>query len=143
MEGKPARKRKRPPAAPRAKIGALEAKLPLGRALRVERGRDGALVSIREPAGRVELEFEIAVTKDGPRVRVRAAALEIEAAERLTARCKEFHVEAGRGTLSVEETVALGWRVGDALQALHAVGVVYRDITCRRRSRPGVGELRA
>lgn len=65
----------------------------------VSRGEGRALVRVTAGDQRA-LEFEIVFTPDGPVVRARAAALELDAAGPLTARCEDFRVEA-RGDLSL------------------------------------------
>src|SRR4051794_28136548 len=94
---------KRPRRRPRGRLlqrGAGEdgsrfsAELPLGRELSIDRDGDGALLSIREPSGKLELELEIVVGPAGSTVRVRASSLEIEARDTLLARCADFRVEA-------------------------------------------------
>jgi hypothetical protein len=54
----------------------------------------GALLRVGRGAGERTLEIHIALTADGPVVRARAAALEIESDTDLVARCERFRVEA-------------------------------------------------
>ncbi len=50
---------------------------------------------------RAPLELEISITDAGPVVRARAARLELETAEDITARCESFHL-AARGSVTIE-----------------------------------------
>jgi hypothetical protein len=82
-------------------------------------GTGGALLRIVRSTTEPTLEITVSMTKDGPVVRARAAALEIESDGDLIARCDRFRVEArdsidlrAGGTLRAE-----GRRV--ALEATH------------------------
>ena len=54
----------------------------------------------REGDARPEIEIEIVITPAGPVLRARAAGLELDATDKIVARCREFRVEA-------EESIAL------------------------------------
>ncbi len=65
---------------------------------------------------RPELELEIVMTSAGPVVRTRAVGLEIEAAESLVARCREFRVEAEE-SISLVSRGAIESRAGTSMHA--------------------------
>lgn len=66
-----------------------------GRSLSVIPLHDGAVLRL-QAGGQVEMEVEITATAAGPVIRTRAAALELNAATTIHARCEEFRVEAER-----------------------------------------------
>lgn len=66
--------------------------LPSGRALTVTPTPEGERVTITGRGGEVELAIEL--TPEGPRLRMRAVSLELDARERITARCERFEVHA-------------------------------------------------
>lgn len=65
----------------------------------VARTERGALVRV-SASDRALLDVEIALTPDGPVLRARAMALELDAARGLNARCEDFRVEA-RGEVAI------------------------------------------
>jgi hypothetical protein len=66
--------------------------LPSGRSV-VLRVGDAEELEVRSPDG--EVEVRIVLTDAGPVVRLRAARLEVESAESVDVRCKNFNVRAG------------------------------------------------
>lgn len=83
-----------------------------GRWLEVQSTPEGDRVTVRGDGGFVSLE--IVADAAGLRARVRAVALELEAAETLTARCENFRVEARQAVSLRGATVALEAARGDA-----------------------------
>lgn len=86
---------------PRAFVGTAPASLalPSGRALSITPTPEGERLTITGRGGEVELSVEL--TPEGPRLRMRAVSLDLDAAERITARCARFEVHA-REELSLD-----------------------------------------
>lgn len=87
--------------APAAPLMGLEARLdlPSGRTIECTDAEPGGeLVTIRSPEGRVELEVRL--TDQGPVLRFEAAALDLEAAGPIRARCRSFEVTAEDATIT-------------------------------------------
>ncbi|MFO0896002.1 MAG: hypothetical protein U0836_01120 [Pirellulales bacterium] len=77
-----------------------------GRNVSLRLGPDGEEFEIRSPAG--ELELRILLTPEGPVLRLEAARIEVQAAEKFRVDCGEFHVAAERGLhLQADETVQI------------------------------------
>lgn len=55
---------------------------------------DGDRIELRSPSGELELTIELG--PDGPRLRVRAVNLELEAAKAIRMKCETFALEADR-----------------------------------------------
>lgn len=70
--------------------------LALGRRVVIEGSARGSAdtVEIRGPGG--EIELAITITPEGPRLRVRAATLELDATEAIRMRCEVFELAAAR-----------------------------------------------
>jgi hypothetical protein len=79
--------------------------VPIGEGWSAELARQprGALLRVGRGAGERTLEIEISLTADGPVVRARAAALEIDSDTDLVARCERFRVEARQSVDIVSE----------------------------------------
>lgn len=67
-----------------------------GTQLEVAATSGGAHLILRQSDGLPRLEIDISLTPQGPVIRARAAALDIEVAHDLVARCDTFRVEASR-----------------------------------------------
>lgn len=83
-----------------------------GRWLEVQATAEGDRVTVRGDGGFVELE--LVADGAGLRARVRAVALDLEAAGTLTARCENFRVEAREAVSIRGATVAVEAARGDA-----------------------------
>jgi len=75
----------------------LSTPLGLGWQVEVTPGPRQATVTVRHPSGRSEIEVEIVLGADGPRIRTRAASVAIETSGPIAATCETFRVEARDG----------------------------------------------
>ena len=97
------------------------------RALLVTPGDGGAKLQVCAPSGRVELEVEIVITPAGAVLRARAAALALETAGRIEARCAEFVVDASERIALRSGGEVLQRADGDVRVEASAVDVVARS----------------
>ena len=72
----------------------LSTSLGLGWQVEVTPGPRQATVTVRHPSGRSEIEVEIVLGADGPRVRTRAATVDVETTGDIAAKCASFRVDA-------------------------------------------------
>jgi len=102
-----------------AAVAAAEVPIGDGWSAALSRQPGGALLRVARGADDQALEIVISLTADGPVVRARAAALEIETEHDLVARCDRFRVEARQSIELVagDTLAAQGRRV--AVQATH------------------------
>jgi hypothetical protein len=94
-----------------------------GSRLEMERSVAGAKLALRSPDGRAELEIELVLTAAGPVLRAKAAALDIDVAHDLVARCENFRVEAAQNIELVSQK-NLGLRAQRDLSVTAATGSV-------------------
>lgn len=73
-----------------------DVELPSGRLLRVTPGDpgEGESITVRSPTGEVELSVRF--TSSGPKLRFRAADLELDTSGKVSVRCEEYNVSARR-----------------------------------------------
>jgi hypothetical protein len=98
---------------------AMERALPSGRRLALRIGSAGEEIEIRSPAG--DVEVRIALTDAGPVVSLRAARLELNAADAVAVRCRDFGVEAS-GEIKLEANEVRAQTEGD----IHLNGAFIR-----------------
>ncbi|MFO0880186.1 MAG: hypothetical protein U0840_22790 [Gemmataceae bacterium] len=79
--------------------------LPSGRSVVIRQAGEAEEVLIRSSEG--EVEVRITLTEAGPVVRLRAARLELEAADQVDIRCEKFNVEAREVRMKTEEDIHL------------------------------------
>jgi nitrite reductase/ring-hydroxylating ferredoxin subunit len=91
------------------------ASIELGEERRLEVETDGATTRIRVRSALVseQIEFELCFTAEGPVVRTRAAALELDAATAITARCTHFTI-AAEGDIDLQAGGQLRCRASEA-----------------------------
>jgi hypothetical protein len=121
---------------PREPIAELLRRLDLGRhrKLEVERGDERALIRICSPDPAERIELEIRFEPSGPVVKARAAALELDSATSVRARCETFQVRA-EGDIDLEAGGAFRCKAGDA------ASIEAREFTAD--ASPGAVRLRA
>jgi hypothetical protein len=83
------------------------------RRLEVETEGATTRIRVRSPVAGEQIELELCFTADGPVVRTRAAALELDAATTIVARCASFAVEA-EGDIELSAGGALRCRASEA-----------------------------
>jgi hypothetical protein len=104
------------------------------RALEVISTGEATVLRVRSSKPAERLELELRFTAEGPVVRTRAAALELEAAEAITARCERFAVEA-RGDVTLHAGGEL------RLRSEQAASIAARNVAVE--ASPGAVRLRA
>ena len=77
----------------------------------LRRSPDGVMLRVGQPNRERALEITISLTEDGPVLRARAAALELESEGDILATCREFRLEAREGVSIVSPgTIAVEGR---------------------------------
>lgn len=65
-----------------------------GRTLRIESGDEADVITLRNPNG--DIEVEVVITPEGPRLRLRAIDLSLVATRRVTIDCEDFELRCKR-----------------------------------------------
>ena len=79
--------------------------LPSGRSVTLRFGDGNESLEVRSPLGEVEVRIEL--TDAGPVVKLRGARLELEAADAVAVRCKQFDVRAEEMRVKTEGDIHL------------------------------------
>jgi hypothetical protein len=77
--------------------------------------RGSATLTVRGPEGRPGLELEIALGPEGPVVRLKTAALQIQTTQDVDVSCRAFRVDASEGIDLRARAVAVEARVGSVV----------------------------
>lgn len=104
------------------------------RTLEIHPAGDATILRVRSATPGDRIELELRFTAEGPVVRTRAAALELEAADSITARCDRFAVRA-QGDIELQAGGELRCHASDA------ASVTARSFTVD--ANPGAVRLRA